>query len=86
MCPEEMRGCLTERLLKEETERTGKSFKRVLNEAIRIALARESAPLKIEPLFKQPFPANLQDAISINSQKSGLMKRPLQNCIRRTPR
>ena len=52
----------TERLLREETKRTGKSFKRVLNEAVRTALERESAPLKIEPLFSKPFPASLQDA------------------------
>ncbi|MEM7387424.1 MAG: antitoxin [Verrucomicrobiota bacterium] len=52
----------TERLLKDESKRTGKSFKRVLNEAVRMALGRESAPLKIEPIFNQPFPANLQDA------------------------
>ncbi len=52
----------TERLLKEETRRTGKSFKRVLNEAVRIAFGQESILLKIEPLFQAPFPASLQDA------------------------
>ncbi len=52
----------TERLLKEQTQRTGKSFKRVLNEAVRIAFGRDSEPLKVEPLFKEPFPASLQDA------------------------
>ncbi|MGK0185871.1 MAG: hypothetical protein ACI9R3_001654 [Verrucomicrobiales bacterium] len=51
----------TGRLLKKETKRTGKSFKRVLNEAVRTAFGRESAQLKIEPLFKELFPASLQD-------------------------
>ncbi len=51
----------TEFLLKEEVQRTGRSFKVVLNAAIRRALLspestrEEVAP--IEPLVNKPFPA-----------------------------
>jgi len=50
----------TEILLKEEARRTGKSFKQVLNEAIRSALGRTSSPVEIRPLFSSPFPSNLE--------------------------
>ena len=49
----------TEALLKEEAARTGQSFKVVLNAAIRRALAPPPPPLQIEPLFKAPFPCDL---------------------------
>lgn len=50
----------TEALLKEETARTGMSFKEVLNQSIRRALAR-SGPreLQLEPLFSAPFPRQM---------------------------
>ena len=49
----------TELLLKEEVKRTGKSFKRVLNEVIRSALRRGKTPVTIKPLFSKPFPPHL---------------------------
>lgn len=46
----------TEHLLKEETARTGHSFKVVLNEAIRRALAKPALErIRVEPIFKGPF-------------------------------
>jgi len=52
----------TEILLKEEVKRTGKSFKRVLNESIRGALgATPQRQIQIQPLFKAPFPKHLQN-------------------------
>ena len=55
----------TEALLREEVARTGSSFKVVLNESIRRALARPSKSVTIEPLFKAPFPGTL-DGRSFN--------------------
>ena len=50
----------TEALIKEETARTGLSFKEVLNQSIRRALRREAAGrVKLEPLFSSPFPSHL---------------------------
>ena len=49
----------TEVLLKEEAARTGQSFKVVLNEAIRRALAPPPPPMEVTPLFQAPFPAGL---------------------------
>jgi hypothetical protein len=50
----------TEALLAEEVARTGMSFKKVINQAIRTALApRKEAEIKIEPLFREPFPREL---------------------------
>ena len=52
----------TEMLLKEESKQTGLSFKRVLNDAVRTALAqkRQGEPVHVEPLFAHPFPKLLQ--------------------------
>ena len=42
-------------------KRTGKSFKRVLNESIRGALgATPKETRKVQPLFTAPFPRHLQ--------------------------
>lgn len=52
----------TEHLLREEAARTGRSFKVVLNEAIRRALAEAStAPIKVEAVFNAPFPPELAE-------------------------
>ena len=52
----------TEILLKEEVKRTGKSFKRVLNESIRGALGTTpQRRIQVQPLFKAPFPKHLQN-------------------------
>jgi len=50
----------TEALIREEVARTGASFKVVLNESVRRALARPSKSVKIEPLFPAPFPSVLE--------------------------
>ncbi|MEM0967214.1 MAG: hypothetical protein AAGJ81_13800 [Verrucomicrobiota bacterium] len=56
----------TEHLLKAEAARTGKSFKVVLNEAIRSALTQKSARrIIVEPAFDGPFPAEFE-GISMN--------------------
>lgn len=52
----------TEILLREEMERTGKPFKRVLNEAVRSALGKRGTPVEIKALFRKPFPVGLADA------------------------
>jgi len=54
----------TEILLREEARRTGKSFKRVLNEAIRSALGgrRDAEPARVEPLFSRPLPSEFDEA------------------------
>ncbi len=49
----------TAALLQEEVSRTGLSFKEVLNRAVRRALAPRARRVKLEPLFRKPFPANL---------------------------
>ncbi len=49
----------TEALLREETLRTGLSFKEVLNRAIRQALAPAPSKFIVEPLFPAPFPPDL---------------------------
>ena len=52
----------TEALLKEETARTGQSFKVVLNQSIRRALGpRTAPPVALEPLFNAAFPQSLLD-------------------------
>jgi hypothetical protein len=50
----------TEALLKEETRRTGLSFKEVLNRSLRRALTRRSpGTIVVEPLFPAAFPRSL---------------------------
>ncbi len=49
----------TEALLREEVARTGTSFKTVLNESIRRALARPTKTVTVESLFEAPFPSAL---------------------------
>ena len=50
----------TERLLRDEARRTGNSFKVVLNESIRRALAKPSSErIRVEPIFTNPFPPEL---------------------------
>lgn len=55
----------TEVLLREEVRQSGKSFKRVLNEAIRSALGRGNHPTTVRPIFSAPFPLSL-DTQSFN--------------------
>ena len=56
----------TEHLLREEAARTGNSFKVVLNEAIRRALAQsKQGYVKVEPIFDAPFPAEFE-GVSMN--------------------
>jgi len=57
----------TEHLLRAEVQRTGQSFKEVLNRSIRRALLApaDSPQPRVEPLFTAPFPAELQ-ALSMN--------------------
>ena len=56
----------TEHLLRDEVQRTGNSFKVVLNESIRRALAKPSPErIQIEPAFEAPFPPELEN-ISMN--------------------
>ncbi len=52
----------TEHLLRAEVQRTGQSFKEVLNRSIRRALLApaESAKLPVAPLFTAPFPVEFQ--------------------------
>jgi hypothetical protein len=53
----------TEKLLKEESHKTGKSFKKVLNEAVRTALSRRSeGKTVLTPLFEAPFPPAVENA------------------------
>lgn len=53
----------TEALLREEVRRSGLSFKEVLNRSIRQSLLRpDLAAVPSEPLFKHPFPSELQAA------------------------
>lgn len=49
----------TAALLQEEVARTGLSFKQVLNQAVRRALAPRARAAKLEPLFQHPFPPDL---------------------------
>jgi hypothetical protein len=49
----------TAALLREEMARSGLCFKEVLNQAIRRALGRKARTVKVEPLFRAPFPAGL---------------------------
>ena len=49
----------TEALIREEATRTGSSFKKVLNEAVRRALFRRSGRVRVEPIFAAPFPGAL---------------------------
>jgi hypothetical protein len=50
----------TEILLHEEVKRTGRSFKEVLNLAVRQALARGGAPKEVRPIFRAPFPPGFE--------------------------
>lgn len=53
----------TEALLKEETARTGQSFKAVLNQSIRRALGHRARPaVTLKPLFPAAFPAVLLES------------------------
>ncbi len=49
----------TEALLRLEVERTGLSFKAVLNQAIQRALGRRPSGVRLQPLFAAPFPLEL---------------------------
>jgi len=49
----------TEALLRHEVERTGLSFKVVLNQAIKRALGRRASRVQVQPLFTAPFPPEL---------------------------
>lgn len=49
----------TEALLRHEVERTGLSFKVVLNQAIKRALGRRASGVQLQPLFAAPFPPEL---------------------------
>ena len=56
----------TQHLLEEEINRSGHSFKVVLNEAIRTALSKkQTKPIVVNPLFNGPFPAEFE-GISAN--------------------
>lgn len=50
----------TEALLRGEVERSGLSFKQVLNRAIRQALDEKGEPVEVQPIFDAPFPAELE--------------------------
>lgn len=50
----------TEILLNEEMQRTGRSFKEVLNLAVRQSLARPGKRLIVQPVFPAPFPAEFE--------------------------
>jgi hypothetical protein len=53
----------TERLLREESRKTGNSFKKVLNEAVRASLCRRpQVKTVLTPLFEAPFPPVLEHA------------------------
>lgn len=52
----------TEILLHEEMQRTGRSFKEVLNLAVRQSLARPGKRMSVQPVFPAPFPADLESA------------------------
>ena len=51
----------TEILLQEEVQRTGRSFKEVLNLAIRQALTRPGEARHVQPIFPAPFPSLLEE-------------------------
>jgi hypothetical protein len=56
----------TELLIKQEIQRSGRSFKEVLNQSIRRSLAqKQSESFRIEPLFTAPFPAEFE-GVSMN--------------------
>lgn len=51
----------TEILLREEVRRSGRSFKRVLNDAVRGAFSQGGKQIqKVEPLFSHPFPREFE--------------------------
>ncbi len=51
----------TENLLREAVRRNKRSFKQVLNEAVRRGLrAPNSSRVRVEPIFNHPFPAELE--------------------------
>lgn len=47
----------TEALLRAEAARTGMSFKVVLNETLKRALAVRSGKVRVKPVFPAPFPS-----------------------------
>lgn len=49
----------TAALLQAEIARTGLPFKEVLNRAVRKALGPRAKKVKVEPLFRKPFPSGL---------------------------
>lgn len=49
----------TEILLRDETRRTGLSFKEVLNRAIRQALGPRASRVEVTPVFTTPFPMDM---------------------------
>ena len=51
----------TEALLREEVARTGLSFKEILNQSVRKALAPRPEKIQIKALFPAPFPVSLTD-------------------------
>jgi hypothetical protein len=46
-------------LLALQVQRTGNSFKAVLNAAVRRAYGPQPSAVKVEPAFPAPFPANV---------------------------
>ena len=50
----------TAALIQEEINRTGLSFKEVINTALRKALGPRPASVKATPLFTEPFPTGLE--------------------------
>ncbi len=57
----------TEHLLRAEVQRTGHSFKEVVNRSIRKALLapNDAVDVRVEPIFTAPFPAEFQ-GLSMN--------------------
>ena len=50
----------TELLLNEEMRRSGRSFKQVLNLALRQALSRQRSQQQVKPIFSAAFPSDLE--------------------------
>lgn len=50
----------TDALLRGEVERSGLSFKEVLNRAIRQSLGEPGEKIEVRPIFNAPFPAELE--------------------------
>ena len=53
-------GADTETLIREEAARMGQSFQAVLNQSVRRALGPRTRKVRVEPVFRAPFPASLQ--------------------------